>query len=89
MRVAELISVILFYLQTIGTSGTQKKGRQPWFNIIKPAGTATIAYYIEPCVSYAFAYITGKISPHWFTNGIMGLINCLCFAFISVFLLIL
>ena len=56
-------------------------GKASWFNVIKPAGTATLTCYCMPYVAYGLAHITGIILPDWFTHGFMSIINCLCFAF--------
>ena len=55
-----------------------------WFNLIRPAGTATLTTYLVPYVFYGFADVTGVILPDWFTHGFMGLVNCLCFAFVVI-----
>ena len=61
-----------------------EKGKASWFNIIKPAGTATLTCYSLPYVAYGLAHITGIVLPDWFTHGFMSIINCLCFAFVIV-----
>lgn len=55
-----------------------------WFKLIRPAGTATLTTYLIPYVFYGFADVTGIILPDWFTHGFMGLVNCLCFAFVVI-----
>jgi Uncharacterized conserved protein len=55
-----------------------------WFNLIKPAGTATLTTYIVPYVFYGFADMTGIVLPDYLTHGFMGLVNCFCFAFIVI-----
>ena len=55
-----------------------------WFNLIRPAGTATLTTYLVPYVFYGFADVTGVVLPDWFTHGFMGLVNCLCFAFVVI-----
>jgi len=60
------------------------KGKASWFNIIKPAGTATLTCYLIPYVAYGLADVTGIILPDWFTHGFMGIVNCLCFAFVII-----
>lgn len=55
-----------------------------WFNLIRPAGTATLTTYLVPYVFYGFADVTGIVLPDWFTHGFMGLVNCLCFAFVVI-----
>jgi hypothetical protein len=61
-----------------------EKGKGSWFNIIKPAGTATLTCYCFPYVAYGLAHITGITLPDWFTHGFMSIVNCLCFAFVIV-----
>ncbi len=61
-----------------------KKGKSHWFDIIKPAGTATLTAYTIPyflngmIILFAFEY------PFWLTQGIVGLIRCLAFAFVVI-----
>lgn len=55
-----------------------------WFSVIRPAGTATLTTYLVPYVFYGFADVTGIILPDWFTHGFMGLVNCICFAFVVI-----
>jgi len=59
-------------------------GKASWFNVIKPAGTATLTCYLIPYVWYGFADITGYILPDWLTHGFMGIVKCLCFALVIV-----
>jgi hypothetical protein len=59
-------------------------GKAGWLNSIKPAGTATLTCYLMPYVSYGLADLTGIVLPDWFTHGFMGIINCLCFAFVII-----
>jgi len=61
-----------------------EKGKASWFDIIKPAGTATLTTYLIPYVAYGLADLTGIILPDWFTHGIMGIVNCLYFAFLII-----
>lgn len=80
----------IFYVTAIavGTYGViswlVSKGKASWFDIIKPAGTATLTTYLIPYVAYAFADITGIILPDWFTHGVMGIVNCLCFSLVII-----
>ena len=60
------------------------KGKAHWFDIIKPAGTATLTTYLIPYVSYGLADVTGIVLPDWFTHGFMGIINCLLFALVII-----
>jgi len=61
-----------------------KKGKASWFNVIKPAGTATLTTYLIPYVAYGLADVTGIVLPDWFTHGFMAIVNCLCFAFLII-----
>jgi predicted acyltransferase len=80
----------IFYVTAIATVfyalfyGLSKNGENAWLNIIKPAGTATLTCYLIPYVAYGFADLTGIILPDWFTHGPMGIVNCLCFAFVII-----
>lgn len=55
-----------------------------WFQLIRPAGTATLTTYLVPYVFYGLADVTGVVLPDWATHGWMGLVNCLCFAFVVI-----
>jgi hypothetical protein len=61
-----------------------ESGKASWFNLIKPAGTATLTCYCLPYVMYGFANITGIVLPDRLTHGFMSIINCLCFAFLII-----
>jgi hypothetical protein len=80
----------VFYVTAIAT-GTYAllywlvgKGKARWFDIIKPAGTATLTTYTIPYVSYGLADVTGIVLPDWFTHGFLSIVNCLCFAFVII-----
>jgi hypothetical protein len=62
----------------------ERAGKTAWFNPIKPAGTATLTTYMVPYLAYALADITGYQLPDWLTHGLMGIANCLAFAFIII-----
>ena len=55
-----------------------------WFKVIRPAGTATLTTYLIPYVFYGFADVTGVVLPDCLTHGLMGLLNCICFAFLVI-----
>ncbi len=61
-----------------------KTGNASWFNIIMPAGTATLTTYLVPYLFYGLADITGIVLPDWLTHGPMGIINCLLFALVVI-----
>lgn len=80
----------VFYVVAISIAGytvltcLADHGRTGWFRIIRPAGTATLTTYLVPYVFYGFADVTGIVLPDWLTHGLMGLVNCLGFAFVVI-----
>jgi hypothetical protein len=80
----------IFYVTAIAVSAyaalywAVKKGKASWFNLIKPAGTATLTTYTIPYVAYGLADVTGIVLPDWFTHGFLSIVNCLCFAFVII-----
>ena len=65
--------------------GAVKAGIQNWFNIIKPAGTATLTCYIVPYILYSifWGFVNWSL-PVWMKTGAIGLVKCACFAFLCV-----
>ncbi|NDV82491.1 DUF5009 domain-containing protein [Bacteroides sp. 51] len=80
----------VFYCSAIaiGTYGliqwAVSKGKESWFNIIKPAGTATLTCYLVPYVLYSISRLLGIALPDWIKEGGMGLVKCACFAFLCI-----
>lgn len=70
------IAIITYAIISIAA----EKGLASWFNILKPAGVATLTVYLMPYVSYALADLTGIILPDPLTHGFMSIINCICFS---------
>ncbi|RKR80177.1 putative acyltransferase [Mucilaginibacter gracilis] len=62
------------------------RGKQNWFSIIKPAGTSTLTCYLLPFLFYPLYQMTNIGYPDFATHGIGGLIKCLLFAFLMVWL---
>lgn len=61
------------------------RGKASWFNIIKPAGTATLTCYLMPYVLYSVIYGFLSLSlPGWMKEGAPGLIKCAGFAFLCI-----
>ncbi|MDR1499862.1 MAG: DUF5009 domain-containing protein [Tannerellaceae bacterium] len=60
------------------------RGKAGWFDLIKPAGTATLTTYTIPYLAYGLSDVTGVVLPGWFTHGFMSIVNCLCFAFLII-----
>ena len=60
-------------------------GKASYFNIIKPAGTATLTCYLVPYILYSlfFGFLSFSL-PDWMKHGVFGLIKCACFSFLCV-----
>ena len=54
---------------------TDVKGKASWFNIIKPAGTATLTCYVIPYLWYSIQQLLEWYYPHALYSGIPGLLN--------------
>lgn len=61
-----------------------EKGRASWFNLISPAGTATLTCYILPYVAYSVSSLLGIKLPEILTTGTIGLLNCMLFSFMII-----
>jgi len=57
-----------------------------WLSFLKPAGTATLTCYLMPHLLYSFMTIFGFSTPAWMNEGIMGIISCICFSLLCLFL---
>jgi Uncharacterized conserved protein len=72
----------------IGTYGVLswlvEKGKASWFNVIKPAGTATLTCYLMPYVLYSLMSLFGIKFPDYLTNGFAGILNCIAFSFLTI-----
>ena len=60
------------------------KGKTPRFDIIKPAGTATLTCYIIPYIWYAAQQLLGWHYPELLNAGAPGLLRSLIFSLIIV-----
>lgn len=63
---------------------TDVKQKQHWFNVIKPAGTATLTCYIIPYVWYSLLPILHFTYPAVLNSGMPGLLRSLVFSLIIV-----
>jgi len=54
--------------------------KETWFNIIRPAGTATLLCYLIPYFAYAFTRLIGFHLPDVMLTGGIGLIKSFLFA---------
>lgn len=59
-------------------------GKASWFDIIKPAGTATLTCYLIPYITYSLSSIIGIQLPAWLTTGFVGILNCIVFSFFII-----
>ncbi|MDT3402923.1 heparan-alpha-glucosaminide N-acetyltransferase domain-containing protein [Mucilaginibacter terrae] len=55
-----------------------------WFNFIKPAGTNTFTCYIIPFIFYPIYGMTDYGYPEYLSEGMGGLIKCLVFSFLMI-----
>lgn len=60
------------------------KGKSWWFNIISPAGTATLTCYLIPYVAYSLSSLLGIKLPEFLTTGFPGILNSITFSFMIV-----
>lgn len=80
----------IFYCSAIavGTYGIiyylVEKGKASWFNVISPAGTATLTCYLIPYVAYSVSALIGIRLPEFLTVGWVGVLNCILFSFIII-----
>jgi Uncharacterized conserved protein len=63
-----------------------EKGKDSWFNIISPAGTATLTCYLIPYVAYSISSLLGIKLPEFLTTGLVGVLNCIVFSFLIIFI---
>jgi len=63
---------------------TDVKGKTNWFDIIKPAGTATLTCYIIPYIWYAVQQLLHLHYPEALGSGVPGLIKSLVFSLVIV-----
>lgn len=62
------------------------KRKESWFSLIRPAGTSTLTCYLLPFLFYPIYELTDFGYPDFLTHGIGGIIKCLLFAFLMVWL---
>lgn len=80
----------LFYCSAIAVASYSiltwlvEKGKASWFNIISPAGTATLTCYLIPYVAYSVSSLLGIRLPEFLTTGWVGILNCIVFSFMIV-----
>mgnify|MGYP000797786314 FL=1 len=63
---------------------TDVKNRTKWFDIIKPAGTATLTCYTLPYLWYAVQQLAGWTYPEVLGSGVPGLLKSLVFSLVIV-----
>lgn len=65
---------------------TDVKGKASWFDIIKPAGTATLTCYVLPYVWYAVQQLLGLHYPAVLGSGVPGLLKSAVFSLVIILL---
>lgn len=80
----------IFYCTAISTGvygllcWVVEKGKANWFDVIKPAGTATLTCYLVPYLCYSIWAILGFHLPKLLTTGILGIIKCILFSLLVI-----
>jgi heparan-alpha-glucosaminide N-acetyltransferase len=75
---------ILFFTALIWL--VDRKHKQNWFAIIKPAGTSTLTAYLLPYIIYPLYVLIGISFPAFLLNGVVGLFKSLVFALLIILL---
>jgi len=65
---------------------TDVKQKQNWFDIIKPAGTATLTCYIIPYVWYSIMSMLHVQFPEVLNSGVPGLLRSVVFSLVVVWI---
>jgi predicted acyltransferase len=63
-----------------------RKKKQQWFAIIKPAGTSTLTAYLLPYIFYPLYYLAGIGLPAFLLSGGAGIIKSFLFALLIILL---
>lgn len=61
-----------------------EKGKASWFNVIAPAGTATLTCYLIPYIAYSVSALLGFRLPEFLAIGWIGVLNCVVFSFMII-----
>jgi hypothetical protein len=72
----------LFYIFTFWLADL--KNKSSWFNIIKPAGNATLTCYLVPSFLYAIFTLIALKLPGFMTIGLIGILKCIIFSFLVI-----
>jgi predicted acyltransferase len=77
------ISLVVYAAFVFVVDLKQKNG---WYKIIEPAGTNTFTCYLLPFLFYPLYQMTDLGYPEYLDQGTGGLIRCLIFSFVIVWL---
>ena len=77
------ISILMF---TMLIWLVDRKNKQQWFAIIKPAGTSTLTAYLLPYIYYPLYHLAGITLPVVLLTGAVGLVKSLLFALLIILL---
>ncbi|MGK7397508.1 MAG: heparan-alpha-glucosaminide N-acetyltransferase domain-containing protein [Candidatus Cyclobacteriaceae bacterium M3_2C_046] len=61
-----------------------QQNKKDWFELIKPAGIATLTCYLIPYYFYSFFHIVPVNLPGYLDSGLVGLIKSMVYAFIII-----
>ncbi|SDL22709.1 DUF5009 domain-containing protein [Siphonobacter aquaeclarae] len=77
--IALLVYALLYVL-------VEERGKEQWFNLIRPAGTYSLTCYLIPYVLYAGAELSGLSLPEVLVTGFAGLLKSLLFSLLVVWM---
>ncbi len=77
MGISILAYIFIYWLADI-------QGKASWFNIIKPAGTATLTCYLLPYLLYSIFTLVHLQLPEVLTISPVGLIKCAVFSLLTI-----
>jgi len=63
---------------------TDIKNKSNWFDMIKPAGVATLTCYIIPYAWYSMESLLHVHYPAWLQSGILGLVKSIVFSLLVI-----
>lgn len=79
--ICSALSIVAFILLIMLVD---KKGKEEWFDIIKPAGTSTLTCYLLPYYHYALYSMIGISLPLFLRTGLTGVGKSLLYALLII-----
>ncbi len=78
LGISMLTYLIIYWIVDI-----KQKGH--WFNILKPAGIATLTCYLLPSFFYALIQLTELTFSKVLTSAPIGILKCVCFSIVCIY----